>query len=132
MAGRHVRGTETDGGPALAHNSSELNRSHIVARTTRSEAGEKKPSQMSMVRSAMEDIGADAKPLAMQAHIKSKFGTELPANIISNYKSQIKRKNGGSGAGGKGRLQVEDFEAIRSLVKRLGADQVKRMVEVVR
>jgi hypothetical protein len=105
-----------------------------VARSSRSEGGDKKPSQMSMVRSAMEEIGNDAKPLAMQAHIKSKFGAELPANIISNYKSQIKRKNGalGPGRGRRAGLQVEDFEAIRNLVKRLGADQVKRMVEVVR
>lgn len=87
-----------------------------------------------MVRSAMEDIGNDAKPLAMQAHIKSKFGTELPANIISNYKSQIKRKAGvsGLGRGRRGGLQVEDFETIRNLVERLGADQVRRMVEVVK
>jgi len=104
-----------------------------VARTNRNESGEKKPSQMSMVRSAMEEIGIDAKPLAMQAHIKSKFGTELPANIISNYKSQIKRKNGGAGPG-RGRksgLQVEDFETVRNLVRRLGAEQVKRIVAVV-
>jgi hypothetical protein len=107
-------------------------RSHIVARTSRTEAGEKKPSQMSMVRNAMEEIGADAKPLAMQAHIKSKFGTELPANIISNYKSQIKRKNGGGkSVGRKGGLQVEDFETVRNLVRRLGAEQVKRIVAVV-
>ena len=105
-----------------------------MARTSRSEGSEKKPSQMSMVRSAMEEIGNDAKPLAMQAHIKSKYGTELPANIISNYKSQIKRKNGGtpSGRGRKAGLQVEDFETIRNLVRRLGADQVKRMVEVMK
>jgi hypothetical protein len=89
---------------------------------------------MSMVRTAMEDIGNDAKPLAMQAHIKGKFGTELPANIISNYKSQIKRKAGvsGSGRGRRAGLQVEDFETIRNLVDRLGADQVRRMVEVVK
>ena len=104
-----------------------------MAKTSRSDGGEKKPSQMSMVRTAMEDIGTDAKPLAMQEHIKSKFGKELPANIISNYKSQIKRKNGGgSSSGRKGGLQVEDFETIRKLVRRLGPDQVKRMVEVVR
>jgi hypothetical protein len=87
-----------------------------------------------MVQDAMEAIGNDAKPLAMQTHIKSKFGTELPANIISNYKSQIKRKNGsgvGSGRGRKAGLQVEDFETIRNLVRRLGADQVKRIVAVV-
>jgi hypothetical protein len=83
-----------------------------------------------MVQDAMEAIGNDAKPLAMQTHIKSKFGTELPANIISNYKSQIKKKNGG-GRGRKAGLQVEDFETIRNLVRRLGADQVKRIVAVV-
>jgi hypothetical protein len=86
-----------------------------------------------MVQDAMDAIGGDAKPLAMQSHIKSKFGVELPANIISNYKSQIKRKNGGGGTG-RGRkagLQVEDFETIRNLVRRLGTDQVKRIVAVV-
>jgi hypothetical protein len=101
-----------------------------VART---KGDEKKPSQMSMVRQALQDMGGDAKPLEMQAHIKDKFDVELPANIISNYKSQIKRKEGlsGSGRGRKAGLQVEDFETIRKLVTRLGADQVKRLVEVV-
>jgi hypothetical protein len=106
-----------------------------VARTSRTEGGEKKMSQMGMVRNAMEDMGGDAKPLDMQAHIKSKFGVELPANIISNYKSQIKRNSGGVGSGsGRGRkagLKVEDFETVRGLVRRLGTDQVKRLVEVV-
>ena len=98
---------------------------------TKSEGGEKKPSQMGMVRAALQEMGGDPKPLEMQAYIKSKFNTELPANIISNYKSQIKRKNGIAGRGRRGGLQVEDFEMIRGLVRRLGADQVKRLVEVV-
>jgi hypothetical protein len=106
-----------------------------VARTSRTEGGEKKMSQMGMVRIALDDMGGDAKPLDMQTHIKTKFGVELPANIISNYKSQIKRNSGGAGSGsGRGRkagLKVEDFETIRGLVRRLGTDQVKRLVEVV-
>ena len=99
----------------------------------KSEGGEKKPSQMGMVRVALQDMGGDPKPLEMQSHIKDKFNVELPANIISNYKSQIKRKNGtaGPGRGRRGGLQVEDFETIRGLVRRLGAEQVKRLVEVV-
>jgi hypothetical protein len=104
-----------------------------VARASRSEGGEKKPSQMGMVRAAMQEMGGDPKPLEMQAHIKSKFGVELPANIISNYKSQIKRK-GGAAPGARGRragLQVEDVETVRNLVKRLGSEQVRRIVEVV-
>jgi hypothetical protein len=91
----------------------------------------KKPSQMGMVRDALQDIG-DVKPLEMQSHIKSKHGVELPANIISNYKSQIKRKNGaGAGRGKKQTLQIEDFEVVRKLVNRLGAEQVKRLIDVV-
>jgi hypothetical protein len=103
-----------------------------VART-KTEGGEKKPSQMGMVRAALQEMGGDPKPLDMQAHIKGKFGVELPANIISNYKSQIKRKNGGGGPGRgrRGGLQVEDIEAIRKLVKRLGTEQVKRIADVV-
>ena len=38
---------------------------------------------------------------------------------------------GGSGRGRKAGLQVEDFETIRNLVRRLGAEQVKRIVAVV-
>jgi hypothetical protein len=99
----------------------------------KSEGGEKKPSQMGMVRVALQEMGGDPKPLEMQSHIKSKFNVELPPNIISNYKSQIKRKNGtaGPGRGRRAGLQVEDFETIRGLVRRLGAEQVKRLVEVV-
>jgi hypothetical protein len=105
-----------------------------VARTSRTEGAEKKPSQMGMVRAALSDLGGDPKPLEMQAHIKSKFNVELPANIISNSQSQSKRKNGsvGPGRGRKAGLQVEDFETIRKLVTRLGAEQVKRIVEVMR
>jgi len=110
----------------------KTHRSTTVART-KSEGGEKKPSQMGMVRTALQEMGGDPKPLEMQAFIKSKFGQELPANIISNYKSQIKRKNGvgGQGRGRRPGLQVEDIETIRKLVKRLGTEQVKRIADVV-
>ena len=99
--------------------------------------GEKGPSRMGMVREAMGELGAGAKPLAIQGHIKTKHGVELPTQIISNYKFQI-RKQGGAKVRTRGRrgatggpLQIEDFEAVRTLVNRLGADQVKRLVDVV-
>ncbi|MBA4066821.1 MAG: hypothetical protein C0501_24555 [Isosphaera sp.] len=100
--------------------------------------GEKKESNMGMVRAAMQELGADAKPLELQAHIRSRYGAELATNIISNYKFQIRSKGAGRPAGAaRGRraggpaLRVEDFEAVRGLVSRLGADQVKRLVDVV-
>ena len=105
----------------------------------KTDGGEKKPSQMGMVRAALEDMGREAKPMEMQAHIKSKFGVELPPNIISNYKSQLKRKNGAPAGPGRGRraggggggLQVEDLAAVRGLVTRLGADKVKKLIDVL-
>jgi hypothetical protein len=85
-----------------------------------------------MVQSALDDLGSKAMPLELQPHIKTKFGVELPANIISNYKSQIKRESGGgSKRGRKAGLKIEDFETIRGMVERLGTAEVKRLVEVV-
>jgi hypothetical protein len=104
----------------------------IVAKT-KAENGEKKVSQKAMVNAALEHCGWDAKPGEMMGYIKEAFSTDLAPNIISNYKSQIKRE--GRAPGGlrsrKGSLQVEDFEMVRNLVTRLGADQVRKLVDVV-
>ena len=104
----------------------------------KSEAGGAKLTQKEMVRAAIEDLGWDAKPLPMQGLIKEKFNTDLPANIISNYKSVLKREGatastaGPAGAkrGRKAGAQFADLEAVRGLVTRLGAAQVKELVEV--
>lgn len=107
---------------------------------SKTESGEKETSHMQMVRQALEERGYSAMPLDLQTHIKSKFGVELPTQKISNYKFQIRRSEGKAGPGrgrrsaaapSGGGLKVEDFEVIRSLVVRLGADQVKKLVDVV-
>jgi hypothetical protein len=102
----------------------------------KSNSAEKSPSKMSMVETALDDLGMDAQPLELQGHIKSKFGVELPTQVISNYKFQIRKKAGQTGPGrgrrgGGGGLRVEDFEVIRGLVDRLGVAQVKKMIDVV-
>lgn len=104
----------------------------------KADSADKSPSKMSMVETALADRGMDAQPLDLQAHIKSKFGTELPTQVISNYKFQIRKKAGKTGpgrgrrgGGGSGGLRVEDFEVVRELVKRLGAAQVKELVDVI-
>ncbi|MDB5306161.1 MAG: hypothetical protein JWO38_363 [Gemmataceae bacterium] len=94
-------------------------------------------SQMDMVRAALGELGPGAKPQAVQDYILSKFNKELPKTIISNYKSNLKKKGelGGVGRGRRGgaggSLHLEDLEAVRGLVNRLGADQVVRLVEVL-
>jgi hypothetical protein len=100
------------------------------------EDGEKKVSQKKMVQAALDHCGPDAKPGEMGDYIKQTFSADLAPNIISNYKSQIKREgslpSAGAGRTRKGgSLQIEDFEVVRTLVLRLGANQVKKIVDVV-
>ena len=96
-----------------------------------------KVSQKEMVRIALEEKGAGAGPAELAPVIKEKFGVDLANNIISNYKSVLKRAGGKGGKGGGGRrgrkpgAAFSDLEAVRGLVNRLGADQVKELVEVV-
>jgi len=103
-----------------------------VAKTK--EGGEKKVSQRAMVQAALEHCGWDSKPAEMQKYIIDTYTVELAPNIISNYKSQIKREGastGGTRTRGTGGLQVNDIKAVRELVSRLGAHQVKEIVDVV-
>lgn len=101
---------------------------------------EGKVTQRAMVQAALDEKGADTGPQELQTVIRDKFGVELASNIISNYKSVIKRegRGGKTAAAGarRGRkptaagLQFSDFEAVRGLVSRLGSDQVKKLVEM--
>jgi hypothetical protein len=97
--------------------------------------------QADLVREALGELGAGAKPQAIQNHIKEKHNKELSKSLISNYKSTLKKKGGlgGGAGGGRGRgrpaggagLRVEHFEQVRELVRQIGADQVKRLADVV-
>ena len=89
-----------------------------------------------LVREAIEALGHDAKPVAIDAYIKEKHNVEVPRAIISSYKSSYKSKMGKAGRGKPGRkpgggIQVADLAAVRGLVSRLGAAQVKELVDVL-
>jgi hypothetical protein len=99
----------------------------------KADAGGGKVTQKGMVLTAMQEKGWDAGPRELQEAIKSKFNYEMPVNYISNYKSQLKKeggKGGGSKRGRKAGPQFSDLEAVRDLVSRLGADQVRKLVEM--
>ncbi len=101
---------------------------------------EGKITQKGMVQAALDEKGMDAGPQELGEVIKARFNVELANNIISNYKSVIKREGKGgkpvakaaTGAkrGRKGGPQFTDFEAVRGLVSKLGADQVKKLVDM--
>ena len=103
--------------------------------------GEGEMSKMGMVREALEALGYDAQPDEIDAFIKEKHNREVPKAIISSYKSSIKNnrkptgaKRGrkpGTASGAAGGIQLEDLAAVRGLVSRLGASQVKQLVDVL-
>lgn len=108
--------------------------------------GGDKTSKTDMVRAALDSLGMDAQPLDIQAYIKKEFNEDLKTQTISNYKFGIRKQAGQTGPGrGRGRravptptasgsaagLQIADIEAVRKLVTRLGAAQLKQLVDVV-
>jgi hypothetical protein len=46
------------------------------------------------VRQALEAMGGDAKPLAIQAYLKDHLGMEVKTNLISVYKKDLAKKAG--------------------------------------
>jgi hypothetical protein len=89
-------------------------------------------------------------PKAISEYVKTTYGMEMSAGMVSAYKSQEKNKGkkkakaekaqrapkmaapvgGGNGGGNVGNGLMDQLEAIKGLVKNLGADQVKRMVDL--
>ena len=100
-----------------------------------------------MVQAAFEAKG-DISPGELRAYISATYGADLPINIISSYKSQIKSKLGlgrknkkkrgrkpGSTAVPKAApsskmVNLADLQAVSALVKSMGADQVIAMANL--
>jgi hypothetical protein len=99
-------------------------------------------SKMEAVRRALADLGSDGMPVAIQKHIKEKFGVQMDPNMISNYKSAIKSASksatirspaASTNASNKaaGGITAEDVRAVKELVGKIGADQVRQLAEVL-
>jgi hypothetical protein len=103
------------------------------------------------VRQALEAMGGDAKPLAIQAYLKDHLGMEVKTNLISVYKKDLAKKAGKKkrakmpaaarkdGAGDQALVQpkpaapggilLEDILAVRNLVNRLGAAPLHTLID---
>lgn len=53
--------------------------------------------KMEAVRQAMNGLGNDALPQAIHQYILDNFGFDMNVNMISSYKSSIRKKNGVGG-----------------------------------
>lgn len=103
--------------------------------------------KMQLVRDAMAALGPKCKPLEIQQHVKENGKIDMSTTMISSYKSLIKsaakkeaRKRGrpagkpvaipatdGNGNDGV----VDDVIAVRSLISRMGAKQLSKLVDAL-
>jgi hypothetical protein len=98
------------------------------------------PSKADMVRDALGELG-NATPKEMQAYIKSKYNVDIKTQMLSSYKSNLKKKKRGGkrgpkpkaagGGGGGGSIGVDELMALRKLITRVGADQVQSLIKVL-
>jgi len=102
-------------------------------------------SKTEAVRQALADLGAGAGRLALRDHVRAKFGIAMTPNHVSHCKSVLlKKAAGGRAAGSKhggaaaakvagaeGGVSLDDIRAVKALVDRLGADNVRGLAEVL-
>jgi hypothetical protein len=116
-------------------------------------------SKMDAVRRAMRELGNDAMPKRIQAFVKERFGVEMTNDHVSDCKKKILKKGKGKAkrAASKAPAQASaartkappkppvrpapapparaialaDVEATKALVERVGADSLKRLIDVL-
>jgi len=108
--------------------------------------------KMDAVRKAMRELGKDAQPAKMQGFIKERFGIDMTPNHISACKGEIRRKRARKAkaaaakpparaagaarvqaprAAGTATLSIPDLKAIKALMRRVGADQLRALVDLL-
>jgi hypothetical protein len=105
--------------------------------------------KMEAVRQALGQLGKHAKPMQIQANIKSRFGIEMSTDHISNYKSTILKGKGGkrkaskmhpvevaaakpaASVKGNSHLSLHDVDTVKHLLRRLGPHSLKGLIDVL-
>ena len=112
-------------------------------------AGINKPvSKLAAVKKALKTLGKDAMPGKIQEFVKSQYGHEMTTAHVSNYKSMILRKQknkkvtaGPATAGpvtvaarssATGGLNLQDIETVKGLLGRVGEENLKSLVGLLK
>lgn len=106
----------------------------------------KSMSKMEGVRKTMAKLGEDAKPLEIQAYLKKRFNITMDTSVISTYKNNVlkemrkgkggrpKKRKGraavGAASSGRG-ITLEDIQALKSLVDRMGTKKLRQLALVL-
>ena len=120
-------------------------------RSNEEHGSDPRTNKMAAVRRAMEALGYDAQPLEIQKHIKDNYDLDMNANMISSYKSSLRRKAGMKGRRKKrGRpkkvgmetaapvaaishdaVPWKDIRTIKDIAGRIGKKGLRELVELL-
>jgi hypothetical protein len=109
--------------------------------------------KMEAVRRALRKLGKGAKPVQLQSFVRDQFGIEMTAGHVSTYKGDILRKAAKAKAAALkhtppnaaakpplpatpnakpgGGIALEDIQAVKALVGRVGAADLKALIDVL-
>ncbi len=110
-----------------------------------------KKNKMEAVRRALASLGMDAQPLDVQKFVKEHFGQDMTPNMVSSYKSSLRRKAGLKGRRKKrGRprntdgvsaapaavlshdaVPWKDIRTIKDIAGRIGVKGLRELVELL-
>jgi hypothetical protein len=99
----------------------------------------------------MESLGFDAQPVDIQKYVKDEFGQDISPNMVSSYKSSLRRKAGMKGRRKKrGRprktdatpaaapaavshdaVPWKDIRTIKDIAGRIGVKGLRELVELL-
>ncbi len=95
-------------------------------------------SKMDAMRHAVAELGYEVMPGDYQKLIKSKFGIDMSTDMISSYKSSLRKEAPKKSAlirtvraGATGGITLEDIKAVKALADKIGAEKVKQLAEVL-
>jgi hypothetical protein len=116
--------------------------------------GGRPATKLEAVQRALAALGQDAKPLALKSHVKKQFGIDISAEVARNYKKLLARRAAGKpaastpaaqptadqatarsaptlpAAGSGGGISLSDIQAVKDLVGRVGADQLRALIDL--
>ncbi|HWG41488.1 MAG TPA: hypothetical protein VN688_01795 [Gemmataceae bacterium] len=110
-----------------------------------------KTNKMAAVRLAMDSLGYEAPPLDIQQFVKDNFGQDIPSNMVSSYKSNIRKEAGlkskrkkrgrprkdepatavAATASSHDAVPWKDIRTIKDIAGRIGKKGLRELVELL-
>jgi hypothetical protein len=88
------------------------------------------------IRDALAQAGPDPSPTAVAKSLQAK-GIDVSPNMVSMIKGKMKTQKGAQGRtrvfarNGAGSFGIDDVVALRELTKKLGKENLRRLVEAL-